>query len=131
MNESYNDKLRGIDVDQIGNMQSAITSYQSDVQKVLDKIISKKEMYRQAFAGQSQIDNISSYVDEGIDRIHKVMANLSKFSAALDQIKANYSRQSDEVGQAAQAAVGDYQDKEKLTTATGVMGFDENTTTGQ
>ncbi len=114
--------LRGIDVDKIPAIQTAIADYIKEVDKVTSKITADtgEVNYTAGLKGQDQVKAIETYMRDAVNKIHTVTDKLNKFSQALDQVKQNYISQDTTVA----SSMGSINTAD-IKAKTGVSGFSD------
>ena len=81
---------KAINANEIGNMQSAIESYTTDVESKLKKIKDFKVDTDKGVYGNKQIDTVNSYLDETCKQIGSIVRQFDDFKAVLDKIGGAY-----------------------------------------
>lgn len=78
--------------EELGNMQTAITTYVTDVNNVMQEIQDLKSFTEGAagFHGETQAKTVDTYIDGTCDAIKGIVTSFETFSAALAQVKADY-----------------------------------------
>jgi len=111
-------ELLGINADSIATMQTAISDYKDGIDEPLSQLSADVE-YAEGFKGSSIADNLKSYIEKVIGEMQKMTAYIDDFKASLDQVAENYAAQAEAVSNTVLTDMEAVEGKEVQTT-TGV-----------
>ena len=106
----------GIDAMAINTIKEEIETYLQGVDEIIAKINTTNTNVNVAFKGDAQMHKVKEYLDNSVNTIKGVTAEMRKFIEALDRVRDNYSTQSSSINVTAINEAG-------LNVTTGVHGF--------